>query len=237
MYPYEHDSYFAIFVKREKLLDYLSVCRRHWVQNKWFWLGGWLTYGDIISNLTSFTFFWCSPWCSIMADFNTKFYTVQVMCTVPGAGRPWVRISTEARNFYSSRQTVQTGSEDHLQLLFYHLFCMSVKLGLSYWGRNVSCWMFESRVQRKTFGPKKDEGIGEWRILHNEELCGLYCSPNIIRAIKSRKMRWVGHVARMTKERWIQGFGGGDLTEWGHLKDLVVDGRIILRWIFKMCSE
>jgi hypothetical protein len=60
--------------------------------------------------------------------------------------------------------------------------------------------MFENRVQRKTFGPKKDEGTGEWRRLHNKELYDLY-SPNIIGAVKSRKMRWVGHVARMTERR------------------------------------
>jgi hypothetical protein len=60
--------------------------------------------------------------------------------------------------------------------------------------------MFENRMWRKTFEPKKDEGTGEWRRLHNEELYGLY-SPNIIRAIKSRKMRLVGHVARMTERR------------------------------------
>jgi hypothetical protein len=47
------------------------------------------------------------------------------------------------------------------------------------------------------FGPKRDEGTGEWRRLHNEELTDLYSSPNIMRVIKSRRMRWAGHVARM----------------------------------------
>jgi len=60
--------------------------------------------------------------------------------------------------------------------------------------------MFENRVQRKAFEPRKDDGTGEWRKLHNEELHDLY-SPTIIRAIKSRKMRWVGHVARVTERR------------------------------------
>jgi hypothetical protein len=51
------------------------------------------------------------------------------------------------------------------------------------------------------FGPKRDKVTGEWRKLHNEELHNLYSSPDIIRQIKSRKMRWTGHVARMGKER------------------------------------
>jgi hypothetical protein len=51
------------------------------------------------------------------------------------------------------------------------------------------------------FGPQRDEETGEWRKLHNEELCILYSSPNIIRNIKSRRMRWAGHVARVGEER------------------------------------
>jgi hypothetical protein len=57
--------------------------------------------------------------------------------------------------------------------------------------------VFENRVQRRIFGPKRDEVTGEWRKLHNEELCDLYSSPSIIRIIGSRKVRWVGHVARL----------------------------------------
>jgi hypothetical protein len=57
--------------------------------------------------------------------------------------------------------------------------------------------VFENRVLRRIFGPKRDEVTGEWRILHNKELNDLYSSPNIIRVIKSRRMRWAGHVARM----------------------------------------
>jgi hypothetical protein len=60
--------------------------------------------------------------------------------------------------------------------------------------------VFENRVLRRIFGPKKDGVTGEWRKLHNEELLILYSSPNIIRQIKSRRMRWTEHVARMGEE-------------------------------------
>jgi hypothetical protein len=59
--------------------------------------------------------------------------------------------------------------------------------------------VFENRVLRRLFGPKRDEVMGEWRKLHSEELHNLYSSPDI-RQIKSRQMRWVGHVARMGEE-------------------------------------
>jgi hypothetical protein len=60
---------------------------------------------------------------------------------------------------------------------------------------------FDNRVLRKICGPKRDEVTGEWRKLHNEKLHILYSSPNIIKQIKSRRMRWEGHVARMGEER------------------------------------
>jgi hypothetical protein len=63
--------------------------------------------------------------------------------------------------------------------------------------------VFENRVPRRIFGPKRDEVTGEWRKLHNEELHKLYLSPNIIRQIKSRRIRWAGHVARMGEERKV----------------------------------
>jgi hypothetical protein len=61
--------------------------------------------------------------------------------------------------------------------------------------------MFENRVLRRIFGSKRDGVTGEWRRLHNEELNDLYSSPNIIRVIKSRSIRWAGHVARMGERR------------------------------------
>jgi hypothetical protein len=60
--------------------------------------------------------------------------------------------------------------------------------------------VFENRVLRRMFGPKRDEVMGEWRKLHNEELPDLYSSPSIIRLIKARRMRWEGHVAHVGEE-------------------------------------
>jgi hypothetical protein len=61
--------------------------------------------------------------------------------------------------------------------------------------------VYENRVLRRIFGPKRDGATGRWRKLHNEELHNLYSSPSIIRIIKSKGMRWAGHVARMGEKR------------------------------------
>jgi hypothetical protein len=60
--------------------------------------------------------------------------------------------------------------------------------------------VFENRVLRRIFGPKRDEVKGEWRKLHNKELRDLYSSPRIIRKINTRRMRWAGHLARLGGE-------------------------------------
>jgi len=94
--------------------------------------------------------------------------------------------------------------------------------------------VFENRVLRRIFGPKRDEVTGKWRKLHNEELHDLYPSPNIVRVTKSQRMRWAGHVARVVVwggviYRVVVGKPEGKR----HLEDTGVDGRIILRWIFR----
>ena len=96
--------------------------------------------------------------------------------------------------------------------------------------------VLENRVLRRIFGPKRDEVTGDWRKLHHEELNDLYCSPIIIRVIKSRKMRWAGHVARLGKGEVYTGFWWGNLRERDHLGDPGVDGRMIIRWIFRKCD-
>jgi len=63
--------------------------------------------------------------------------------------------------------------------------------------------VFENMVLRRIFGPRRDEVMGKWRRLHNEELSDLYSSPNIVRVIKSRRMRWAGNVARMGEKRGV----------------------------------
>jgi hypothetical protein len=61
--------------------------------------------------------------------------------------------------------------------------------------------VFENRIMRRIFGPKRDDVTGNWKMLHNEELHNLYSTADIIRQINSRRMRWAGHVARMGEER------------------------------------
>jgi len=83
----------------------------------------------------------------------------------------------------------------------------------------------------RIFGRRSDDVTGEWRRLHNEELNDLYCSPNIVWVIKSGRMRWAGHVARMGEERECIGSWWGNQREGDHWGDLGVDGWIILGWI------
>jgi hypothetical protein len=81
---------------------------------------------------------------------------------------------------------------------------MVVKVGLVTLREEHRLRVFDIRVLRRIFGPKRDEVTGEWRKLHNEELHNLYSSPDIIRQIKSRRMRWAGHVAHMKSDHELQ---------------------------------
>jgi hypothetical protein len=87
----------------------------------------------------------------------------------------------------------------------------------------------ENRVLRKISGPKREEN-GSWRKLHNDELHDLYSWPNIVRVIKSRRMMWAGHVARMGERRGVYRVLVGGPKGRDHWEDLGVVGRITLRW-------
>jgi hypothetical protein len=89
--------------------------------------------------------------------------------------------------------------------------------------------VFENRVLRRIYGPKREED-GSWRKLHNDEIHSLYSSPNIVRVIKLRRMRWVGHVARMGRGKVFTGFWLGGPKVRDHWEDIGVGGRITLRW-------
>ena len=87
--------------------------------------------------------------------------------------------------------------------------------------------VFENMVLRSVFEPRRDEVTGEWRRLHNQELNDLYSSPNIVWVIKSRRMRWAGHVARMGEERGVYRVLVGKPEGRDHWGGLGVDGWII----------
>ena len=92
--------------------------------------------------------------------------------------------------------------------------------------------VFEKRVLR-IFGLKRDEVTGEWRKLHSEELNDLYSSPNIVNKIISRRMKWAVHVTGMGRGEAYTGVWCGNVKERDHLGEPGVDGRIILRCIFR----
>jgi hypothetical protein len=93
--------------------------------------------------------------------------------------------------------------------------------------------VFDNRALRRIFGPKRDEAIGERRKHHNEELNDMYSSPTIVQVTKSIRMRWVGHVVHTGRGEACTGFRWGNLRDRDQWGDPGIDGRIILRWIFK----
>ena len=86
-----------------------------------------------------------------------------------------------------------------LMIILYSIYIYYIMYGCETWSLTLREER-KLRVLRRILGPRRDEVTGEWRRLHNEELNELYPSPNIVRVIKSRRMRWVGHVPRMGEE-------------------------------------
>jgi hypothetical protein len=97
--------------------------------------------------------------------------------------------------------------------------------------------VFENRVLRGIFGPKREEVTREWRKLQNGELNNLYSSPDIIRQIKSRRMRWAGHMARMGEERNVYRVLVGNHEGKSHLEDQGVDGKMRSKWALETLAE
>ena len=93
--------------------------------------------------------------------------------------------------------------------------------------------VFENRVLRRLFGPKREEVTGEWKKLYNEELSDLYSLPITVRVVKSTRMRWAGHVGSMGEGRGVHRVLVGKPEGKNHWEDPDVDGRITLRWIFR----
>jgi hypothetical protein len=87
-----------------------------------------------------------------------------------------------------------------IYIIYFNILCIFIYIGLTLRVEH-RLRVFEIMVLRRIFGPKRDEVTGEWRKLHNKELHDLYSSPSIIRIIKSRRMRWAGHAARLGEKR------------------------------------
>ena len=113
--------------------------------------------------------------------------------------------SDEAKDsFYEELEQVF----DHFPSKIYRTIILPVVLyGCESWSLTLreerKLRVFENVVFRRIFGPRRDKVTGEWRRLHNKELNDLHSSPNIVQVIKSRRMRWAGHVARIGEERGV----------------------------------
>jgi hypothetical protein len=113
-------------------------------------------------------------------------------------------------------------------------------MGVKLWSLTLrekrSLSVLYNRALRRICGSKRDEVTGEWRKLDTEEHNDLYSSFTTVMVIKSGRIRWAGNVARMGRGDACTGFWWGNLRERDHLGDPDIDGRIILKWIFRKCD-
>ena len=141
-------------------------------------------------------------------------------------------IKSRLKSFYHSAQHLLSSNWLSKNLKIYEIIILPVVLyGCETWSLTLReerrLRVFENRALRRIFGPKRDEVTGELRKLHNEEFNDLYSSANIIQVIKSKRMRWAGHVARLGRWEVYTGFWWGNLRERDHLGNPGVDGKII----------
>ena len=129
----------------------------------------------------------------------------------------------------ASKEANNLSAQKTLKIQIYRSTILSVVLyGCETWSLMLReerrLRVFDNGVLRRIFGRKRDEVTWEWRKLHNEELNDLYCSPNIVQVIKSRRMRWAGHVARMEEKRGVY------RVLVGKPEGKIPLGRLRLRW-------
>jgi hypothetical protein len=145
------------------------------------------------------------------------------------------RLNSGNACYYSVQNLFPSRLIKNLKIKIYKTVILPVVLyGCETWsltlGEEHRLRVFENRVLRRIFGPKWEED-GSWGKLHDDELHSLYFSPNNVRVIKSRRMRWAGHVARMGRGEEFTRFLLGGQKARDHWGDLGVGGRITLRWI------
>ena len=151
----------------------------------------------------------------------------------------WSRMKSHNAGYHSVQNILPSSLlSKNLTIKIYRTIILLVVLyGCGIWSltlrEELGLRVFENRVLRRIFGSKRDDVTGEWRKLHNEELNDLYSSPNIVRVIKSRRMRWAGQVARICEKIGIYRVLVGKPEGKNHLGDPGLDGGIILRWIFR----
>ena len=164
------------------------------------------------------------PYTSLQIVLCTQSYVSQSWhhCCIPADGAAYsVVLSAGLR-----KKNSQIFVDKHLgaQFFFFCIYFYSLR-------EERKLRVSENMVLRRIFGVRRNVVTGEWRRLHNEELNDLYPSPNIVRMINSRRMWWVGHVARMGEERSCIGSWWGNRKDRDHWADVGVDGWIILWWI------
>jgi len=142
-----------------------------------------------------------------------------------------VCVSGNARYYSVQKHLFYKRLSNNLKIKIYRTIILPVVHGYETWSLmfREECRL---RVLRIIFGPKRDEVTGEWSKLNNEERNDLYCLPSIVQVIKSR-IKWVGHVARMGRGVAYTRFWWGNLRGRDHLEEPGIDGRIILRRIFR----